>query len=123
MGIEYGFEVRDGVLQVQAWGEDDSLEDVTGYGLAVIQAARANGCNRVLCEEQQLRYRLGTLDIHRSAAFMAEQAPDVARVAIVPPPEAADDAHFWETVAVNRGLQVRMFRDPEQARAWVTQAG
>ncbi|MCX6358565.1 MAG: hypothetical protein NT029_02060 [Armatimonadetes bacterium] len=43
-------------------------------------------------------------------------------MAIVCDPRYADDAHFWETVAVNRGLTVRMFPLEEAARAWLAQA-
>ncbi len=38
-------------------------------------------------------------------------APRVARVAIVCDPRHVADAPFWETMAANGGLTVRVFRD------------
>ena len=46
-------------------------------------------------------------------------APDVARAAVVPNAKYVADAGFWETVAVNRGLSVRIFKDTDAARAWL----
>jgi hypothetical protein len=34
----------------------------------------------------------------------------------------AEEADFWETVAVNRSLCVRVFLDPAEARSWLMEA-
>ena len=39
--------------------------------------------------------------------------------AIVGDPRFIDDAEFRETVAVNRGLQVRVFSEKGKALAWL----
>jgi hypothetical protein len=103
-----------------AVGCDDSLDDVREYGKGVVEACRAAGCVRVLCDERELEYKLGAVDTFESAAFIAEYAPHVARIAIVCGPQQLADASFWETVAVNRGLSVRAFRDVPAAEEWLS---
>jgi hypothetical protein len=123
MAIEYQF-AEDGfeTLCVAAWGRDDSMQEVVGYGRAVIGEAIARGCRRVLCDERGLEYAIGTIDIFEAAQTIADHAPKVARVAIVCAPACAEDADFWETVAVNRSLCVRVFLDPAEARSWLMEA-
>jgi hypothetical protein len=119
MAIDYSFHVDDDLLRVKASGRDESLEEVMAYGMAIIEAAKESGCTRVLCDELELDYALGTFDTFEAAKFIADQVPGVAKVAIVCKPEYADDADFWETVATNRGMLVRMFHDLEEAEAWI----
>ena len=119
MAIRFSVSVKGDLLTVKAAGVDDSLEDVQGYGKAIVEACHAAGCVRVLCDETDLEYRLGTMDTFESAAFIAEHAPHVARVAIVCGPDQFADASFWETVAVNRGLSVRAFEDVAAAEDWL----
>lgn len=87
--------------------------------MAIMQACAESGVTRVLCDERDLEYRLGTMDTYRAARLMASRAPRVARVAIVCGPSQAADAHFWETVAVNRGLTAAAFADLAAARRWL----
>jgi hypothetical protein len=122
MAISYSMTVDGQTLHVRAQGYDEDLDDVLHYGAAVIEAAVAHGVRHVLCNEIDLEYRLSTMDIYASAEYIAERAASVARVAIVCSARDAFDAHFWETVAVNRGLTVRMFALEDVARAWLAQA-
>ena len=55
----------------------------------------------------------------RLIAYLTEHAPHVGKVAIVPQPTGLEAAAFWEDVAVNRGLQVRVFRTLDAARTWL----
>ncbi len=119
MAIHYSMKTEGSLLVVTASGFDESLEEVQQYGLAVVQACRQGGHARVLCDEQELEYRLGTLDTFKSAEFLAAQAPRIGRAAIVCNTKFNRDAEFWETVAVNRGLTVRFFKDMDTARQWL----
>jgi hypothetical protein len=115
-------ETLDGdTLLVKSSGFDESLEQVQAYGIAVIAACIRHGVTHVLCDDLDLEYRLGTVDTFQSAQFIAAQAPAVARVALVCNPKYIADARFWEDVAVNRGLTVRVFTEVEAARAWLRQ--
>lgn len=119
MSIQYALSGEGDTLRVVASGFDDSREDVEAYGFAIIRACMEQGYRRVLCNESDLEYRLSTLDTYRAAVTMAEHAPDVARVAIVPNPRFIADARFWEDVATTRGLTVRVFRTLTDAEQWL----
>ncbi|MFM8332326.1 MAG: hypothetical protein ACKN9T_11615, partial [Candidatus Methylumidiphilus sp.] len=75
----------------------------------------------VLCDERKLDYRLGTFDIYEAAKFLAEQVPRAAKAAIVCNAKYIEDARFWENVAVNRGLSVRVFCDIDAAERWLAE--
>jgi len=119
MAIKYTLEVKENLLLVKAAGRDGDVSDVIQYGQALIEAAVQAGCTRVLCDERELEYAIGTLDIYKSASMISKTAPHIARVAIVCDPLFLEDGQFWETVAVNRGLMVRMFTEMEEARDWL----
>ena len=86
-----------------------------------LAGAVAPGSPGRLCDETELEYRLGTTDTFEAAAFMAENAPHVAKVAIVFGPNPVEDVSFWQTVARNRGLVVRTFKDLPAAEEWLTE--
>ncbi|MDX9724091.1 MAG: hypothetical protein RBU37_25310 [Myxococcota bacterium] len=119
MSIIFRTEVKDGVLLVTSSGRDDSLEDVLHYGFSVIETAVSAGVTRVLCDERALEYTLGTTATYQAAQLIAERAPNVARVAIVCAPSFLEKGKFWETVAVNRHLHVRVDVDAERAMEWL----
>jgi len=119
MAIRYEIKTENGLLSVKVTGKDDNLEQVLNYGMAIIEAALSNSCSKVLCDETELVYTLGTFDTFQAANFISEHAPDVAKVAIVCSPENIIDADFWETVAVNRGLHVRVFKTTSDAEHWL----
>ena len=83
MSINFSIEVEDDLLRVTATGVDDNLEQVKEYGMAVIGAAIDYGVSRVLCNEKDLSYLLGTFDTYESARLIPEAAPKIAQVAIV----------------------------------------
>lgn len=119
MAIRYKIKPEGNLLVVKTSGVDESLEEVEQYGMAVIKACLEGNYSRVLCDEVDLEYRLAPFDTYRSAEFIASQAPKVGRVALVCNEKFFTDARFWETVAVNRGLTVRVFKDVEAARQWL----
>lgn len=119
MAIHYTFISGEDYLLVKASGFDENLEEVKQYGQAIIQACTAKNYTCVLCDERDLEYRLSTLDTFESARFLADRAPKLAKIAIVCNERFIRDGRFWETVAVNRGLTVRVFKDMESAYQWL----
>lgn len=119
MAITYSFHAENDLLLVQASGADENLHEVEAYGEAIITAALEHQSTKILCDERQLTYLLGTLDTFLAAEYIAKVAPKVGRIAIICANKHWSEGQFWETVAVNRGLRVRMFLSPEQARAWL----
>jgi hypothetical protein len=122
MAIHYTMTAEGDLLLVEAAGFDESLEEVQQYGMAIVNACRTGNYTRVLCNEFNLEYRLGTLDTFKSAEYLAAQAPKLGKTAIVCNGKFIVDAKFWETVAVNRGLTVRFFKDTNTARQWLSES-
>ena len=123
MAIHYTMTRQDDILMVHTSGFDESLREVEDYGSALIEACVAGSYVGLLCDERDLEYRLGTFDTYESAKFISEHAPRMARIALIPNEKYIVDAQFWETVAVNRGLAVRIFKDPIAARQWLAAKG
>ncbi len=119
MAIYFTTMVEENTLVVHATGFDENLSQVRDYGLAIIDAAKEHSVTHVLCDERELEYRLGTFDTYEAAAFISSQAPSVVKAAIICRADALTDALFWETVAVNRGLMVRVFKEMAPAKAWL----
>ncbi len=86
-----------------------------------IEFARGKGCTRFLIDYRRTAVGDSTTDTYR---FMKDLGKlGITRrdsIAIVYPPDSADDHRFAETVAANRGWgSVRYFLDPEDAATWL----
>ncbi len=123
MAITYISEIKEDMLLITASGRDENVRQVIDYGSAVIDLAVRHGATLVLCDERNLEYALDTFDTFQSAREIADLAPKVARIAIVCGAKFLKDGKFWETVAVNRALQVRVDTDIERAKAWLFENG
>ncbi|NSW52670.1 MAG: hypothetical protein HPY85_09220 [Anaerolineae bacterium] len=119
MAIHYTFAVINDTLHVTTTGMDETTEEVLAYKQAVIRAGITGNVRKILLDETGLVYRISLGDTYASAAAVAEAAPRVVRVALVPRPQGYQDGAFWETVVVNRGLTARVFPDVESAHAWL----
>ena len=122
MSIQYTFKSEKDVLVVETSGFDENVEEVMLYGKSVVEECRKGHFKRLLCNELQLEYRLGTLDTFENAKYISQFAAEIGRAAIVCNEKFFVDARFWETVAVNRGLEVRVFKDMETARQWLAES-
>ena len=121
MPIDYRISSDGDLVLAVASGVDFTVDDVKAYGMAVITACLKSGATRVLCDERQLMGQLDTLGDYEAAEFVAQHATRVVRVAIVCPAHLLGDRDFWETVAVNRGLRVRVFADIDLANTWLAE--
>ena len=108
-------------LHVRVTGEN-SREAVLGYLAEVNRACAEQQCTNVLIEEDLRGPSLNMLEIFRMVADRAG-APGVVplRIAFVDvnPEHDAGRLQFAENVAVNRGLQLRVFARAEDAAAWL----
>lgn len=76
MGIKYSIKVVDNILWVKASGRDDDINDVIQYGEALIKAAVEPNVARVLCDEKDLAYTIGTLDTFKAAEHIAKKSTE-----------------------------------------------
>lgn len=122
MAIQYTFKPEKDVLVVETTGFDENVKEVMLYGKSVVDECRNGNFKRLLCNELQLEYRLGIFDTFALAKYISQFAAEIGRAAIVCNEKYFVDTKFWETAAVNRGLEVRVFKDMETARQWVEES-
>ena len=119
MSIQFSIFLEDNLLKVKASGKDDNLEDVLNYTNAIIDAALQNNAHRILCDERDLEYNLSIGETFQLAEIVAEKHKYAERIAIVHHPQFETDAQFYETVATNRGLIVKVTSNIEFALKWL----
>jgi hypothetical protein len=106
-------------MRVVSSGRDDDLAEVEAYSLAILKAALETGANRVLCDERNLEYAISFIDTYKLAEYASGMAAHLARIAIVCNPAYINDGKFYETVASNRGLIVRVTTNMMEAIEWL----
>jgi hypothetical protein len=120
MAIESTIERRDSILVVEARGCDEGLEEVVEYHDAIREKAEEFNCNRILCDERKLEYRLSIADTYKLGEYISRRMAGLfAKIAVVTSETNQESAQFWENVTSNRGVVVRVFYDTEEAREWL----
>lgn len=119
MAIHYQTEVRGNLMKVITSGEDESLEEVMDYAHTIINEAVKANITKVLCDERNLIWKLSAFDTFQLAENTSKLAPRVAKIAIVCNPKYVEEGRFYETVATNRGLIIRVLSDIEEAKKWL----
>jgi len=119
MAIHYQTEVHGNLLKVITTGEDESLEEVMDYAHTIINEAVKAGIIKVLCDERNLIWKLSTFDTFQLAEDTSMLAPKVAKIAIVCNAKYVEEGRFYETVATNRGLTIRVLSDIDEAERWL----
>ncbi|MCF8262501.1 MAG: hypothetical protein K9J12_17125 [Melioribacteraceae bacterium] len=119
MSIKYEFEVIGNLLKVKSSGKDDGLQDVLNYSYAVLQKAIESGSARIFCDERELDYAISVGETYNLAEEASKQAFRLARIAILCNPNFIEEGKFYETVASNRGLVVRVSTDYNELMEWL----
>jgi hypothetical protein len=121
MDFQVRVEARDGYVEATLTGVRTpatlmaAAEQVTGF------------CNelkifKILIDVRQMRGKLDTLETFEIAGHRMPQRPGtrlITKSAILDLPPNMDRIRFFETVAVNRGLNVRVFDDEAAAVEWL----
>jgi len=121
MAIHFETTIDGTLLRVTTRGKDDGLDGVVAYAEGVAETARLRHCTRILCDERGLTYDLSTMDTYAAAEAVSKYSTSISRIAIVCRPEFLEAGIFFENVAANRGLQLRMFTDIGEAERWLSE--
>lgn len=119
MSIHFSIIHEGNLLKVKASGKDDNIEDVLNYTNAIIDAALQYNAHRILCDERDLEYNLSIGETFQLAEIVAEKHKYAVRIAIVYHPKFIRDAQFYETVATNRGLIIKVTSNIDLALRWL----
>jgi hypothetical protein len=123
MKIQYQFEQRPDHVRVVASGIYDALE-VQQVLREAIAAASAHQQTKVLVDCRELTGTPGTMQRFDLADtitrfYHERRGASVIRLAIVGAEPLIDPARFGETVALNRGLPIKVTTDLEEALRWL----
>jgi hypothetical protein len=100
-----------------------SLEEAKRVFLEVLDAVKRYKASKVLFDGRGIVGHLNTMERFLYGKFVAEAwcgvLPVVPMFAYVLGPTVLDPSRFGETVAVNRGMLVEAFDNPEEALQWL----
>jgi hypothetical protein len=116
--LEHAFEAGAGYLKVRLGGRY-SLPDLRGIIEAIGSEAERGGHARALLDLTAVDGDQPDLDRFETGVYAAEQLAKLERVAVLMAGRARVN-RFFEDVARNRGLQVRVTQDPGEALDWLT---
>jgi len=113
-----------GFLHVQVQGKN-TAENVAAYLAQVREACRERSCKAVLIEENLSGASLPLLQMFELASRGSENLRRLSlRIAYVDvnPEHDAERIRFAQTVASNRGVDVRVCATVEEARTWLLES-
>ena len=98
----------------------NTADNVDAYMQALFKACREANCARLLIEERLDGPRLSTLEVFKIASRRAEELRGhFISIAYVDVYAEGDLMTFAETVAKNRGSQVKVFASVADAEDWL----
>lgn len=121
MSYAFSVDAKPSYLHVRVTG-DNTSENVRRYLLDVLGAGKTHACSRILIEENLTGPSLDTMEVFSLAAQGSiEAAPTITAIAYVDTNPGHDRQllRFAESVALNRGLLVKMFATVALAAEWL----
>ena len=126
MSMSLEIQLEPGYLKVVATGEF-SLAEAERTFLEMLKAVGLHQSKKVLFDGRKLtgepatfeRFFFGEFAARSVADFVAEGGSPALQFAYVLREPVLDPARFGETVAANRGMNVKAFDNPAQALHWL----
>jgi len=120
MGYELTTREQPGYLHFRVTGEN-TPQTVRAYLSDVRVACAERGCTAILVEEDLAGPGLPMLDLYQIVEAGGESSRSLLRIAYVDAQQQARaaNARFVETVARNRGFNLRTFPTIAEAEAWL----
>jgi len=121
MSYRLKIENNEGTLLVKATGAR-TYENVLNMTLEIMEACIQHGTPKVLVDVRDLEGRLNVLDSFTIPDEVFPRIRDrrvIQKSAIVDVEEFQGAYRFFENVAVNRGFNLRIFSDQEEAMLWL----
>jgi len=85
----------------------------------VFQSTQSQSLSRILVDIRNMAGPIPTMARFEMARFLATEQKAVLRVAVLKLPEQVPDDKFFENVAGNRGIPVKVTTDLEKALDWL----
>ena len=128
MSMQQNMHFQSGLLSVDASGEF-SLEDAKQAFLELLKAIEQYQAEKILFDGRNVKGKPGDMERFYYGEFAARETLRIVgehriapRFAYVMHEPLRDPTRLGETVAVNRGMNVKTFQTPEDAIEWLTSA-
>lgn len=121
MSYDLKIDKKKDMLWITATG-NRTLETVLAITRDCVAACITNKTTKLLIDVCKLEGRLKTLDAYNVADQYFPKIEDlniITQCAIIDLKEFEESYRFFENVAVNRGFNLRIFSDPDEAIAWL----
>lgn len=123
MSIEVVLRVEPGYVWLQCTGTH-SLSGMKGVFQAAMEAALQHSKDRILIDACGVSGQVPFMDRYEASKFFAEQVKErapgrIRKVALLFPEPMVDPSRFGQTVAINRGLNAKVFSRMEEAVEWL----
>ena len=114
------FRTEKGILFITITGKH-TLDDALEVRAEAAETVREQAVRKVVFDARIAEIDASTNDIFQCTSGLGALFPRDAKLAVVFSPDtfSLEDAAFAETVAVNRGVLLRAFTQPEEARDWL----
>lgn len=114
MGEELTYDSESGLIRVRVWGHD-SISDMQTQRLEVIRLHKAHGANSLLVDVRDQESAASLFDIFD----FGDTWPAEVAVALWVSAKTPEDILLLETVAMQRGKEMRVFFSETEALAWL----
>lgn len=101
------------------FGGNDGMGDFETYMPTVFAEMRQHHLKRALLDFSHVAYQDGTLVEHRFGEFVASKPFPGSRFAVIASAGCIEGCRHLENVARNRGCNLRVFEDRQQAVEWL----
>jgi hypothetical protein len=99
-----------------------NLDELPGLLANILKECGTRRCNLLLIDILSVKNdQISTFERYKMGLGAASMSGGVRRMATVARPDQIDPQHFGETVARNRGMNIRIFGEVEPAQAWLLQ--
>ena len=118
MSYEVTVEKRDDYLLFEVTGENTSA-NVHAYLADMLDTCEKHDCFRVLVHESLKGPRLREDDVFDIASEGAMKALGIFQAVAYVDEQMGDMSYFLETVAINRGMPIKVFQTVAHAEHWL----
>ncbi|MHC4207156.1 MAG: hypothetical protein ACYSTT_21080 [Planctomycetota bacterium] len=121
MNIQVAFDEKVNCV-VGRFKGDLTLAAAKKYIREVVEVAKKHPCQRFLNDLREANLVLSVFDIYELPGLVVTEGFDIRwrRAFLMVPTTNLDKIDFFELVASNRGMSVRMFTDYDKAIEWLT---
>jgi hypothetical protein len=100
---------------------EQSLDANKALVIMIIESCVEHQLNKVVVDIRGFEGQPGVISDYELANFSVEKGLSVLKkAALVYRKENHEFTSFFETVAINRGLNVKIFLEPDEAVGWIT---